>query len=78
MFKGVMVSAMAAYVNRDIHLVGTANIGKKSHYSKIEANTSHASRNAPLTLGYLQDIHFQSLVNINYNFFDILLIGSKV
>ena len=60
--QGIMVSAMAMFLDRNIHLKGTANIGHGKEFTKVESFPGgKAGGKKPLTLGYLQDIHFQSL-----------------
>ena len=50
---GIMCQATALYLERNIHVVGTVNIGQSSSFTKIEA-TSESDRYPPLTVGFYQ------------------------
>merc|ERR1719411_196185 len=59
--NGVMCQATALFLEREIHIVGTANIRQGGPgYTKLESVPGAASL-PPLTVGYLQDRHYQSL-----------------
>jgi len=58
---GIMCQATALLVKREIRIVGTANNGQPgAGYTTLES-VEGASRMEPLTVGYYQGSHFQSL-----------------
>ena len=57
---GIMCQATALYVGRNIHIVGTANIGQGSAFTKLES-VEEAENYPPFSVGYYQDRHYQSL-----------------
>jgi len=57
---GIMCQATALYVGRNIHIVGTANIGQGFAFTKLES-VEEAENFPPFTVGYYQDRHYQSL-----------------
>jgi len=57
---GIMCQATALYVERNIHIVGTANIGQGYAFTKLES-IEGAEEFPPFTVGYYQDKHYQSL-----------------
>ncbi len=60
---GIMCQATALLVSREVRLVGTANIGQPGlGYTTMESGES-AKDLEPLTIGYLQNKHFQSLLS---------------
>lgn len=61
--RGLLCQASALLVRRNIHIVGTANMDQKVCYTKLES-VSGAEKFAPLTVGYYQDKHYQSLQKI--------------
>jgi len=57
---GIMCQSTALYVGRNIHIVGTANIGQGFAFTKLES-IEGADEYSPFTVGYYQDKHYQSL-----------------
>jgi len=57
---GVMCQATALFVGRNVHIVGTANIGQGFAFTKLES-IEEADNFPPFTVGYYQDRHYQSL-----------------
>jgi len=57
---GIMCQATSLYVGRNIHIVGTANIGQGFAFTKLES-VEEANSFPPFTVGYYQDKHYQSL-----------------
>jgi len=57
---GIMCQATSLYVGRNIHIVGTANIGQGFAFTKLES-VDDADSFPPFTVGYYQDKHYQSL-----------------
>ena len=55
-----MCQARALFLERNIHLVGTANIGQGVAFTKLES-VEEANEFPPFTVGYYQDRHYQSL-----------------
>ena len=60
---GIMCQATALYLERNIHIVGTANIGHSVGYTKLEG-TPEAANYPPLAIGNYQDLHYQSLEEV--------------
>jgi len=58
---GIMCQATALIVGREIRLVGTANIGQLGPGYTVLESVPGAERLQPLTVGYYQDRHYQSL-----------------
>ena len=57
---GIMCQATALFVGRNIHIVGTANIGQGEAYTKLES-VEESTKFPPFTVGYYQEQHYQSL-----------------
>jgi len=57
---GIMCQATALFVGRNVHIVGTANIGQGFAFTKLES-VEEAEDFPPFTVGYYQDRHYQSL-----------------
>jgi len=57
---GIMCQATALFVGRNVHIVGTANIGQGFAFTKLES-VEEAEEFPPFTVGYYQDRHYQSL-----------------
>jgi len=57
---GIMCQATALFVQRTIHIVGTANIGQGFAFTKLES-VDGSEDFPPFTVGYYQDRHYQSL-----------------
>jgi len=58
---GIMCQATALIVGREIRLVGTANIGQLGPGYTVLESVPGAEKLQPLTVGYYQDRHYQSL-----------------
>merc|ERR1719187_896494 len=62
---GIMCQATALFVGRNVHIVGTANIGQGFAFTKLES-IEEADSFPPFTVGYYQDRHYQSLQELRH------------
>ena len=63
---GLICQATALLVGRQINLIGTANIGSKEHFTKLES-VQEANTLPPMNIAYYQNKYFQSLQMIDIN-----------
>lgn len=57
---GIICQATALFLERNIYIVGTANMGQPTGFTIIEG-TPESDKYPPLTIGYYQGEHYQSL-----------------
>ena len=58
--RGIICHATALYLGREINIYGTLNKGENQSFTKVESGPD-ASDYPPLTVGYYQGQHYQSL-----------------
>ena len=58
--RGLICTVTAHLLKRNIHIVGNANSAECVKYTKVES-VPEANEYPPLTIGYIQNKHFQSI-----------------